>query len=143
MRPAPVSRQPAERLTTLCGVPSIAALAVSLCHWGLATQPLAEPGYTAVDILLALSGFVIVLHYADRLPGGMKPLHFVTLRIIRFFTIYLAGHGLGLAQHTALQIAGSPNAKSGTKLLLDAVLGLFMLPVPLDVRNLFPLTPPA
>lgn len=143
MQAAPVSRQPAERLATLDGMRGIAALAVALYHWGLATQPLAEPGYLAFDFFFALSGFVIALNYADRLSGGMTPLQFITLRIIRFFPIYLAGHGLGLAQNVALQISGSPNARSGTELLLAVVLGLFMLPVPLDVRNLFPLNPPA
>ena len=136
-------RPPVERYTTLDGMRGIAALAVALYHWGLATTPLAEPGYLAVDFFFALSGFVIALNYSGRLSDGFAPGQFMALRVIRFFPIYWAGHALGIVQNIALQITGNPNARTGTELVLAVVLGMVMLPVPLDVRTLFPLNPPA
>ncbi|MFO3797134.1 MAG: acyltransferase family protein, partial [Anaerolineales bacterium] len=101
-------------------------------------------GYLAVDFFFALSGFVIAATYTSRLEGGMSAGNFIAMRIIRFYPIYLAGHGLGLAKNLALQATGNPDARSGIEVVLAVVLGLFMLPVPLiEARNLFPLNAPA
>jgi peptidoglycan/LPS O-acetylase OafA/YrhL len=132
-----------ERFATLDGMRRIAALAVALYHWGLATQPLARLGYLAVDFFFALSGFVIALNYSQRLSGGLAPGQFMFVRLVRFFPIYLAGHVFGIIQNLALLISGNPNAKTGAELVLAITLGIFMLPVPLDVKTLFPLNPPA
>lgn len=132
-----------NRYTTLDGMRGVAALGVALYHWGFATAPLARPGYLAVDFFFALSGFVIAFSYTARLEGTLGAKEFMALRLIRFYPLYLLGHCLGIARNIALQISGSPNARSGLEFVLAAALGFFMLPVPLDVRNLFPLNPPA
>lgn len=135
----------AERFATLDGMRGVAALALALAlyHWGLGTEGWAEPGYFAVDFIFALSGFVITFNYAQRLADGMPPGQFMTKRVICFFPTYLVGHLLGIVKNIALQIVSNPGARTGAKLVLAIGLGFFMLPVPLDVRNLFPLNAPA
>jgi len=121
----------------------LAALAVALYHWGLATSPIAPAGYLAVDFFFVLSGFVIALTYSDRLAGSLSARDFMMMRVIRFYPVYLVGHALGFLRNLALLASGNENARSGTELALALVFGTFMLPVPMEARNLFPLNVPS
>lgn len=139
-----VSSIPHGRLASLDGMRGVAALMVALYHWGLATSPIAQPGYLAVDFFFALSGYVLALIYAQRMESGsLDARKFITLRIIRFYPIYFVGHCLGALRNVALQLSDNPNAKTGIDWLLALVFGLFMLPVPAATGNLFPLNVPA
>lgn len=139
-----VSSIPAGRLASLDGMRGVAALMVALYHWGLATEPLAQPGYLAVDFFFALSGYVLALIYAHRLSGGsLDAKKFVQLRIIRFYPIYFVGHCLGILRDIALRMSDNPTARSGTEWIWAIVFGFFMLPVPIASGNLFPLNVPA
>lgn len=132
-----------KRYTTLDGMRGLAALAVALYHWGLVTSPVAPAGYLAVDFFFVLSGFVIALTYTDRLAGTLSPRDFMVMRVIRFYPVYLVGHVLGFLRSLALLATGNENARSSTELALALVFGTFMLPVPMDARNLFPLNVPS
>ncbi|NLR69413.1 acyltransferase [Novosphingobium sp. ERN07] len=133
----------AKRYAALDGMRGLAALAVALYHWGLATTPIVPAGYLAVDFFFVLSGFVIALTYSERLAGTLSAREFMIMRVIRFYPIYLVGHVLGFLRSMAMLVAGNPNVRGGTELALATVFGTFMLPVPLDARNLFPLNVPS
>jgi peptidoglycan/LPS O-acetylase OafA/YrhL len=132
-----------KRYATLDGMRGLAALAVALYHWGLVVRQVAPAGYLAVDFFFGLSGFVIALTYSGRLAATLSAREFMILRLIRFYPIYLVGHVLGFLRSLALLVVGNSSARGGSELMLAAVFGTFMLPVPIEARNLFPLNVPA
>ena len=134
---------PNGRLASLDGMRGIAALMVALYHWGFVAEPIARPGYLAVDFFFALSGYILALIYAERLSIVLWSLQFMALRIIRFYPIYFAGYCLGMLRNFAMVVSDSPNAKEGLSWVLAAGFGLFMLPLPFEAGRLFPLNVPA
>jgi peptidoglycan/LPS O-acetylase OafA/YrhL len=75
----------------------LAAFAVAQRHaaWLMGIE--AWPStYLAVDLFFMLSGFVIAFSYERRLIEGMSWRHFMVLRVIRLYPLYLVGLALGL-----------------------------------------------
>lgn len=75
----------------------LAAFAVAQRHaaWLMGIE--AWPStYLAVDLFFMLSGFVIAFSYEQRLIRGMAWRHFMVLRVIRLYPLYLVGLALGL-----------------------------------------------
>lgn len=121
----------------------LAGLAGAAYHSGFASIQIAPAGYLAVDFFFALSGFVIALNYSDRLAGAMSVREFLVRRMIRLYPICLVGHACGIARNLAMLALGNPNALRGLEFVFPVLFGALMLPVPLDMRNIFPLNVPA
>ncbi|HRP11098.1 MAG TPA: acyltransferase [Terricaulis sp.] len=92
------SALPAERFVVLDGMRGLAALAVITDH---VHSPIAEsllPGrYLAVDFFFALSGFVLMHVYGQRLTQKLSWGAFMRLRLIRFYPLYIVGVLAGAA----------------------------------------------
>ncbi|MBB4152258.1 peptidoglycan/LPS O-acetylase OafA/YrhL [Sphingomonas jinjuensis] len=81
----------------LDAIRGLAAFAVAQRHaaWLMGIE--AWPStYLAVDLFFMLSGFVIAFSYERRLIEGMSWRHFMVLRVIRLYPLYLVGLALGL-----------------------------------------------
>lgn len=135
----------------LDGLRGVAAMTVVLYHYGLAFGGRYVPahGYLAVDFFFALSGFVLVHAYRDKLRrGAMSVGQFVRARLIRLWPLlalatlaaFLLRMGLVLASHPA----GDDNP---AKLTADLILGGLLLPELWPVhdpsRVVFPLNFPS
>lgn len=136
----------ADRFIGLDGLRGIAAIAVLSLH--VPGAPFARylpSSYLAVDLFFLLSGFVLSHAYAQRLAGGMSPLDFMKLRLVRLYPLYVLGTLIMLAV-VAIQFfrwrAFDP-ATFGTTLLT----ALLFLPTPpqfsLNRDVLYPLNFPA
>jgi peptidoglycan/LPS O-acetylase OafA/YrhL len=107
-----------KRFVTLDGMRGIAALFILVSHVGK-VYPVWTPGqaYLAVDLLFALSGFVLARTSDHRFAAGMTARDFMIRRIVRLYPLYFMGCLLGLveclvtaqASVTAIVIAGLPN----------------------------------
>lgn len=87
-----MSNEPKQYFHLLSALRGIAAILVVLRH----TAPLFTPiqfqmSYMAVDLFFLLSGVVIEASYQHRLRAGLPPLHFVWIRLIRIYPLYLLG----------------------------------------------------
>jgi len=87
-----------ERFVVLDGMRGLAALAVITDH---VHSPIAEsllPGrYLAVDFFFALSGFVLMHVYGQRLAHKLSWSAFMRLRLVRFYPLYIVGALAGAA----------------------------------------------
>ncbi|MCS0495627.1 acyltransferase [Ancylobacter sp. MQZ15Z-1] len=100
------------------------------------------PGYLAVDLFFALSGFVIALNYSHRLAAGLSVPRFVEARLVRLFPLFLAGWMLGSAKQIVGHLIGDERAMAWPRLAVALVSNLLMLPTPAS-PVLFPLNGPA
>jgi len=71
----------------------LAALLVMLYHlpaWipGYESLPVISHGYLMVDLFFVLSGFVIALHYHDRIRNSAQFFYFMKLRWIRLYPVH-------------------------------------------------------
>lgn len=130
------------RYLTLDAMRGIAALLVVAFHLQQLWDGNAFSGYLAVDLFLALSGFVIALNYTHRFAHGLTVGRFLQLRLIRLYPLYMFGFALGIAMlfsGSMLQIGG--DASTGD-VACAVLLGAAMLPDPCSAI-LFPVNGPA
>jgi peptidoglycan/LPS O-acetylase OafA/YrhL len=105
-----------KRFVTLDGMRGIAAIMVMLGHvknlapvdGQLNSPPIHAPGgYLAVDLFFALSGFVLVQAYEQRLRAGLATTGFMVMRLIRLYPMYFLAallSGGSLAQLSMIPI---------------------------------------
>lgn len=93
-----VARASKRHFEMLDGIRGVAAMGVLLFH-SYKGGGIFPNGPLAVDLFFMLSGFVIAYSYGDRLAGGLSPLAFMRLRLIRLYPMILVGAlgGLGIA----------------------------------------------
>ncbi len=125
------------RYLTLDAMRGLAAMAVAVHHLGV---PWMHGGYLAVDFFFALSGFVLMLTYADRLRAGWSVKHFVAVRLIRLYPLYLVGLLIGAGYILLHHARGGANWQH--EMICGLPLGLMMLPSPCS-HSLFPQNVPA
>jgi peptidoglycan/LPS O-acetylase OafA/YrhL len=152
-----VTAAPLHRYLTLDAIRGIAALAIVLLHanalFGFSTPPFTSGGY-AVDMFFLMSGFVIAANYDRKFATGLGALHFMAIRVIRFYPLYLlalltalASSWLYIALHT------DTAAWDRRALNISTLFSVFMLPTigtpqatilnDLHFNFLFPLNGPA
>jgi peptidoglycan/LPS O-acetylase OafA/YrhL len=89
------------RLLVLDGLRGVAAFGVINDHVASETLRLLSPGrYLAVDFFWVLSGFVLALAYDERLKRGGAGMHFMRIRLIRFYPLYALGLVIAIAIST-------------------------------------------
>jgi peptidoglycan/LPS O-acetylase OafA/YrhL len=82
----------AQTFSTLNALRGAAAIAVATTHWRSAFGPYyAHSGYLAVDLFFLISGFVVAFSYDARLSSGWTLSHFLRLRFVRFYPMYILG----------------------------------------------------
>lgn len=115
-------------LHTLNGMRGVAAIMVMALHF--TSLRLVPAGYLAVDLFFMISGVVLASAYDERLRAGLSALHFMRLRYIRLYPVYLVGVTGGLL----LGIADRPVTPAMVGLSLAMLPTLPLLPH----RYLFP-----
>lgn len=138
---ASLSMEPTGRLLTLDAMRGVAAIFVVLFH--LSAFNIAGGGYLAVDLFFVLSGLVISRTYDARLSGGLKPTHFVILRVVRLYPLFLVGLVLALAKACGQLIFEPGESLSAPQIVVSMATELFMLPSPATGGELFPLNGPS
>jgi peptidoglycan/LPS O-acetylase OafA/YrhL len=96
--------------------------------------------YLAVDFFFTLSGFVLAHAYGQRLREGMTATHFMALRIIRLYPLYV------LALVPWLPVGWKAITRDGTDLsalAIDVATAVLFIPSPMSSILLYPLNPPA
>ncbi|TXT26433.1 MAG: rspF [Gallionellaceae bacterium] len=129
---------------TLDGIRGVAALLIVLRHTGsyFGGFTFAE-SYLAVDLFFVLSGFVIAEAYNKRIAGGMTPLEFMRIRLIRLYPLYLLGAILGVVHAVATMLFGSNSGNwQGLDLITAALFAILMLPS-LATPMLYPINAPS
>lgn len=137
--PAPAGASAPERYVTLDAMRGIAAICVALFHFDIWAM---QHGYLAVDFFFVLSGFVLARTYATRFEAGLGFGRFMVKRLVRLYPLFLLGTllaGLVFAWRAEL---GAANPMAPEPALWAFLLGLAMLPSPVDVP-LFPLNVPS
>ncbi len=116
---------------TLDSLRGVAAFAVVFWHAGpsLAGPLFPADGNVAVDLFFVMSGFVLAYAYEDQFRGGLTPLTFVKIRLIRLYPLYLCGTLVGIC--LALFRIGRPFVTS------SAFLSILMLPTPSEMKGAF------
>lgn len=132
---------PLRRFHTLDGMRGVAALVVSVYHYGQRANFPDFPGYLAVDLFFVLSGFVIALNYTDRLAAGLSLRAFAVARLQRLYPLYFVGWFLGIGKQVIGKVAGFGQPLPLPMLATAALLNLFMLPLP--SAEMFPLNGPS
>jgi peptidoglycan/LPS O-acetylase OafA/YrhL len=147
--------QSSHRFEVLDGIRGVAALMIVMHHVSLGSKWHLLPGaWVSVDLFFALSGFVIMHSYGEKILAGMAFTRFALLRLIRLMPLYMVGVLMGVAPLVADVISGAPEAPSALHLLM--LTGAQALLVPyvghtewlgahtrLGGDSLFPLDPPA
>jgi peptidoglycan/LPS O-acetylase OafA/YrhL len=94
-----------RRYDVLDGMRGVAALSVMLYHFSATSDgPLLKSAPLAVDLFFALSGFVLVHSYGERLRGGMPYAGYLLRRLVRLYPMFVVGIVLGVI----LLLAGAP-----------------------------------
>lgn len=135
---------PRHKYLTLDGIRGVAALLIVLRHTGSYFGGFSfADSYLAVDLFFVLSGFVIAEAYNKRMAGGMTPLEFMRVRLIRLYPLYLLGAVLGVALATEAMLLGD-NAGNwqGFDLAMVALFAILMLPSP-ATPMLYPINAPS
>ncbi|MFA6113564.1 MAG: acyltransferase [Sphingomonas sp.] len=131
---------------TLNGIRGAAAICVVIFHMHASFWPeQALSGYLAVDIFFVLSGFVLADAYGAKFAeGSLSTARFATMRLIRFYPLYLAGLALGIVKVLAQQGTGSENALPIASVPGAIASALLFLPaVGTSLTNIAPLNVPA
>lgn len=132
----------AKRFVTLDGMRGIAAILVVFFHLGQRPGGLQFPGYLAVDLFFALSGFVIAMSYTNRFDAGLGVGRFFEMRLIRLFPLHAMGTILGLVRQVLLGVFHGNGAMRPGVLAAAFSFNFFMIPDLLST-NLFPLNGPS
>lgn len=132
----PSALQSKPIFATLDAIRGVAAVLVMMRHVPYFSAISFQESYLAVDVFFLLSGVVIAHAYEQRLQQGLSVLHFVVMRVVRIYPLYLLGSAIALM---AMYRTGMPDW--GTLL---SILGLGGLLLPrLSGNLLFPLDHPA
>jgi peptidoglycan/LPS O-acetylase OafA/YrhL len=126
----------------LDGLRGIAALSIVVYHVSYAKYFftwLPKEAFLSVDFFFTLSGFVLAHAYGERLRKGMSAGHFMRIRLIRLYPLYLLAFILYLPLAWRALWSGSIESSTLTIFLLSAIL---FLPCPLP-GFLYPLNSPA
>jgi peptidoglycan/LPS O-acetylase OafA/YrhL len=129
-----------HRFATLDGLRGLAALMVVIYHYQQRFHLPEMPGYLAVDLFFAISGFVLAEAYGTKLANGMRMAQLARDRILRLYPLYALGLLVGVTAYPILEAVHDP-AGSWNLTLIVAV-GLAMMPMPIG-HDLFPLNGPA
>lgn len=133
-----------ERNYLFDGIRGVAAIGVLLFHVGGSVGSQYVPsGYLAVDLFFVLSGFVISDAYQHRLEHGQTLRTFVVVRLVRLYPLYLAGLAIGCGRYLGAVAIGDPRAPDLATQGAALAFGLFLLPTPLPLDNIFPLNTPS
>ncbi len=134
-----------SRYETLDAMRGVAALLVAVYHIQLSLhlKDVAIPGYLAVDLFFALSGFVIALTYTEKFADNLGVLRFIELRLTRLFPLYALGFLLGLLPLLARMARHGINMGETGSFTCIALFGAVMLPDPCSVHELFPANGPS
>ncbi|WP_232333040.1 acyltransferase family protein [Novosphingobium aquimarinum] len=127
------------RYVTLDAMRGLAAICVALFHFDIWAMP---HGYLAVDFFFVLSGFVLARTYAPRFAQGLGFGRFMVKRIVRLYPLFLLGILLAGLVFALRAEVGAANPMAPAAAWWTFLLGLAMLPSPLDVP-LFPLNVPS
>lgn len=129
---------------TLDSIRGVAAIMVVVFHAAPAFgKGIAQEQFLAVDVFFVLSGVVIANAYEHRLQSGLSVLSFTSIRLIRFYPLYILGTAIRLtAIGAGLIVVGSSSVGNGHQLAAALILAILMLPDPF-VYWAFPLNPPA
>lgn len=121
---------------TLDGMRFVAAMVVVTVHVQLFSSFQLPKRFLAVDLFFILSGFVIANAYESRILSGMKPLEFMTRRLVRLYPLYIFGIILGLMA-TIIEVGGfSP------PMVYHLIASFLFIPNPDGWGDLFPLDGP-
>ena len=131
-----------KRFVTLDGMRGVAAILVVFFHLGQRPGGLQFPGYLAVDLFFALSGFVIAMSYTNRFDSGLGVGRFFEMRLIRLFPLHAMGTILGLFRQVLLGAFHGNGAMRPSVLAAAFAFNFFMIP-DLLAANLFPLNGPS
>lgn len=113
----------------LNGIRGFAAISVLILHVGAIFDLWNIGAYLAVDLFFVLSGFVVNEAYDDRLRAGLKSVSFLTMRLKRFYFLYVLGLGLG-AGIKLLDIVRPPSNISLSEWSYVTLFNTAFLPVP-------------
>jgi peptidoglycan/LPS O-acetylase OafA/YrhL len=140
--------QERRQYQTLDGLRGVAALSVVVLHtphffaqWHLPYS------FLSVDLFFVLSGFVLAAAYETRLCSDMTPAHFIRIRLIRLYPLYLLGTLLGVpVALMAMKYGGGGLSVDWSPRLFafSLPLSLAMLPTPpatMDDAFLYPFNP--
>lgn len=135
---------PRHKYHTLDGIRGVAALLIVLRHTGSYFGGFSfTESYLAVDLFFVLSGFVIAEAYNKRVAGGMTPLEFMRIRLIRLYPLYLLGAVLGVVHAAVVMLFGSNSGNwQGFDLVTVALFAILMLPSP-ATPMLYPINAPS
>lgn len=131
------------RFYTLDAMRGAAAILVVLFHSGDVALRVVPGGYLAVDFFFALSGLVIAKAYEQRLRDGLSLGRFMTDRLIRLWPMFILGVSFALVKDLARIVVHDPGALSLSDLLRALGAEVFMMPSPVNGKDLFPLNGPA
>lgn len=126
-----------DRFYSLDAIRGVAALFVLAFHYAQQNHLISFPGYLAVDLFFALSGFVIAMNYSRQMRTGLGVLAFMRLRIERLYPLWFMGGMIALL-HMVLRgdALHMPRWLAGV-----AFANLLILPAP-SRGSLFPLNLP-
>lgn len=134
-----------NRYQSLDAMRGLAAIAVAAGHFN---SSYVQSSYLAVDFFFILSGFVIGNAYASKLNGGMTPVAFMWVRLVRLWPLFAIGTAIGLAQILYLVNAGLSQA-SGADIAISSAQNFLFLPsvsafvMMKPMQGLFPINGPA
>lgn len=107
----------------------------------MAAGGLFNHAYIAVDFFFCISGFVLTSAYQKRLANKqLSPWGFMALRLVRLYPLIALGTGLGtgLYCYSAVRTTGGVSPEQ----LINAALGILVLPSPYGQTGLFPINGP-
>ncbi|MDE5463905.1 acyltransferase [Bradyrhizobium sp. CSS354] len=134
-----------NRYQSLDAMRGLASIAVAAGHFN---SGYVHSSYLAVDFFFILSGFVIDNAYASKLTGGMTPVAFMWVRLVRLWPLFAIGTAIGLAQILYLVNAGLSQA-SGADIVISSAQNFLFLPsvsaffMMKPMQGLFPINGPA
>ncbi len=137
-----VQEAPKTLFYTLDGIRGVAALLVVSRHAADFFAPVrAQESYLAVDVFFVLSGVVLAQAYGGKLARGtMGVWHFLWIRVVRVWPLYLLGTAISLVAG----VTGLIDFGSGRLLAYYAGMALLMIPNPgVGTFDVFPLNNPA
>lgn len=132
---------PANRFEIIDLYRGFGAICIFISHGQSFVGTLLLPqAYLALDVFFVMSGFVIASGFDGAIARGMSLKRFFWLRMIRFYPAYIAALICTVPlvmMHMSRQMPTLP----WTEVAASSLLGLFMLPSPLDPSNLGRLYP--
>lgn len=130
------AERPTHHYHVLDGMRGVAALLVVGMHAHALLAPIAFPhAYLAVDLFFALSGLVIAHAYGHRLSAGLSVYHFMMMRYVRLYPLYLAGTLVGIAFFLATTHGGERAGLSPIDLIIAIGSAILMLPSPISINS--------